>query len=74
MNKQGTSAVKIGVQIESLLQDAKEKEIQVIKDESKLEAIEVMNMPICNDKKRKLLEGIAENQRLRVNKVNENYK
>ena len=74
MNKQGESAVKIGVQIESLLQDAKEKEIKKVKDISLINAIEVMDMNICNDKKKKHLFDIAENQRLEINKIQEKYK
>lgn len=73
-NKQGQSSALIGSQISYLLLEAQEKEVKKVKDESLLEAIEVMDMNICNDKKREKLEEIAENQRLKINKIEVKYK
>lgn len=73
-NVDAQSSVLIEAQIGSLLQDAKDKEIKEVKKESLLEAIEVMNMNICNDKKRDKLGEIADNQTLRVDKIESKYK
>lgn len=72
--KQGTSSLLIGSQIGYLLQEAQAKEIKEVKDESLSEAVEVMGMNICNEKKKLYLKEIAESQMLKINKIKEKYK
>ena len=72
--KQGTSSLLIGSQIGYLLQEAQAKEIKEVKDQSLSEAVEVMGMNICNDKKKLYLKDIAESQMLKINKIKEKYK
>tara|TARA_R110002167_G_C12438367_1_gene630583 strand:+ start:509 stop:736 length:228 start_codon:yes stop_codon:yes gene_type:complete len=72
--KQGASSLLIGSQIGYLLQEAQAKEIKEVKDESLSEAVEVMGMNICNEKKKLYLKDIAESQMLKINKIKEKYK
>ena len=72
--KQGTSSLLIGSQIGYLLQEAQAKEIKEVKDQSLSEAVEVMGMNICNEKKKLYLKDIAESQMFRINKIKEKYK
>lgn len=72
--KQGTSSLLIGSQIGYLLQEAQAKEIKEVKDQSLSEAVEVMGMNICNEKKKLYLKEIAESQMLKINKIKEKYK
>ena len=72
--KQGTSSLLIGSQIGYLLQEAQAKEIKEVKDQSLSEAVEVMGMNICNEKKTKHIKDIAESQMLKINKIKEKYK
>jgi|TARA_R110000796_G_scaffold153087_1_gene269478 site-specific recombinase XerD len=73
-SKQGLSSVLIGSQIGYLLQEAEAKEVKDVKDQSLLEAVEIMGMNICNEKKKLYLKDIAESQRLKINKIKEKYK
>ena len=72
--KQGASSLLIGSQIGYLLQEAQAKEIKEVKDQSLSEAVEVMGMNICNEKKKLYLKEIAESQMLKINKIKEKYK
>lgn len=72
-NKTGQSAVKIGGQIDLLLIKAKEKELKLAKDESLIEAIKIMGMNICTDKKYTKLKEVVTSYRLTVEHIEKKY-
>lgn len=72
-NEHGTSAIKIGYQIDVLLFEAKEKELKDEKERALVEAVDVMDMNICNNKKKEKLKEVVSTHHLNVSKIEKKY-